>query len=265
LAARSSIGNGSRHAHSRNEDFAALDVVEVDGKPVILAAVADGLTTCTNPPRASEVACKVAIEKLRVGALGGEKDSAKLVQVAMEAAQAAVIAVMPEPGADSESLPPSAAIVMAYIKNDEAYLGWCGDSRIYAIERNADGAYAVQQLTRDHTMLNEMVDSGQMTVAEACARLTVHELHTMVQCLGEVPEGDVFAPSYRVVKIEPSMVGLFLATDGAWNDEHPMDARESALFPEDYAATAGNALAFAEKVLKRASGEDNVTIAVILF
>lgn len=263
LLARSNLGK----THERNEDYAALDFVEVDGGRVIWFVVADGLSTCQNPQDASVEACRAASDFLRQAALNGQSGSEDLMRKAVDAAQAAVVAVRPELNADPTYSPPATTVVLAYIKDGEATIGWCGDSRIYAVYRSGaePDAFVDKLLTRDHTLLNEKIDQDGISLADAFTQFSVQELHTMVQCLGEVPEGESFAPSFARIKIEPDLACLFGCSDGAWNDVHPMNADQSTVFARMFKETAGDARAFANEVLDHASGADNNTIAVVVF
>jgi serine/threonine protein phosphatase PrpC len=260
LLARSNRGT----RHPRNEDYAALDSVEVGGKKIVWLIVCDGLSTSKNPQKASEAACKAASRVLRIAALSGQEGSEALIKRCIEAAQTAVVAVPPELNADPEDSPPATTITVAYIKDGAAYLGWCGDSRIYAIYKDGD-SFKDKVLTRDHTLLNEKIDLEGITLEEAIKQFSIKELHTMVQCLGEVPEGETFVPSFTTLKIDASLACLFACSDGAWNDVHPMDAPESGLYGPMFKATGGNPKAFADAVLAKASGDDNNTIALAVF
>lgn len=53
-------------------------------------------------------------------------------------------------------------IVVALIDNQYAVLGHIGDSRAYAVNRNG-----MRQLTEDHSLVRELVKSGQITAEEA--------------------------------------------------------------------------------------------------
>lgn len=55
-----------------------------------------------------------------------------------------------------------ATCVMVIIKDGLVYYGWIGDSRIYYISNGN-----IQQLTRDQSYVQQLVDQGQITAAEA--------------------------------------------------------------------------------------------------
>ena len=52
-------------------------------------------------------------------------------------------------------------IVAAFVKNGEACIAHVGDSRVYKL--SADG---ISQITKDHSLAQQMLDSGQITKEE---------------------------------------------------------------------------------------------------
>ena len=266
MVARSNLGNPTI-GHSRNEDYAAMDSVVIDGKRISWFVVADGVSSSKAPQQASEEACRAASTTLRIAALSRLKGSEGLVLAAINSAQAAVLKAPPELNADADFCAPACTIVVAFIDDGVASLGWCGDSRLYAIYRDSTAScgFSDKLLSRDHTLLNEMIDQTGISAAEAFKKFTTKELHTMTQCLGEVPEGEIYAPSTSTVTIDSSLVCLFGCSDGAWNDVHDMDLAQSGEYAKIFASNPRSAMTFAEAVLKRASGADNNTIAVIDF
>ncbi|MDR3613759.1 MAG: protein phosphatase 2C domain-containing protein [Candidatus Obscuribacterales bacterium] len=266
IVARSNLGNPTI-GHSRNEDYAAMDSVVVDGKRISWFVVADGVSSSKAPQQASEEACRAASATLRIAALSRQKGSEGLVLAAINSAQSAVLKVPAELNADADFSAPACTIIVAFIDDGVASLGWCGDSRLYAIYRDSTAScgYSDKLLSRDHTLLNEMIDQTGVSAAEAYKKFTTKELHTMTQCLGEVPEGEIYAPSTSTVTIDSTLVSIFGCSDGAWNDVHDMDLPQSGEFAKIFASNPRSAMGFAEAVLKRASGADNNTIAVINF
>jgi serine/threonine protein phosphatase PrpC len=55
-----------------------------------------------------------------------------------------------------------ATVVAAHVEGDTMHLAWVGDSRCYHIGRGA-----VRQLTRDHSVVQELVDAGLLTPSGA--------------------------------------------------------------------------------------------------
>lgn len=70
-------------------------------------------------------------------------------------------------------------IVMAWIVNDKAYVCWCGDSRCYVFNCQE----GLIQLSKDHSLVQELVDKGQLTRE----LMHAHPLSNIItRCLGDV-------------------------------------------------------------------------------
>lgn len=156
VAARSH--QGKNKSHPNNEDFVDVGSVVIGDKTISWVVVCDGVSQCTNPQAASSAACAAAGAVLRRAALDDDHASEALLREALVAAQKAVCAVPPMPGAKPEYGPPACTITAVFVKDGEAFYGWCGDSRIYVIDR-VDSGLKVRLLTRDHTYLNWILDT----------------------------------------------------------------------------------------------------------
>ena len=73
-------------------------------------------------------------------------------------------------------------IVILWIINDKAYIGWCGDSRIYLY--NTDSK-ELDRLSHDHSLVQFWVDSGQLTESEAFRH---PQSNIIMRSLGDSPE-----------------------------------------------------------------------------
>jgi len=242
--------------HSRNEDDLALAVAQRDGRPVYILVVSDGVSNSENANAASRAAVESARDALLQALAGGdEQDGKGLMQNAISKAHHAVCGI--HCGADETKDPPSATIVAAVVRDHEAVVAWVGDSRAYSV--NGSGA---ELLTHDHSWINEAVDSGLMTEAEARQS---RNAHAITRCLGplscaapgQAPEASV------VTRTLPEGARLLLCSDGLWNyAEAPWDLAALLGQPPD----AGDALAQAQRLVQYAiskGGRDNVTAAVL--
>ncbi|HMO02356.1 MAG TPA: protein phosphatase 2C domain-containing protein [Oligoflexia bacterium] len=127
-----------------------------------------------------------------------------------------------------------------------------GDSRIYLVR---DGA--IQQLSVDHTYVQELVDQGKIKAEDALAH---PQAHVLTKCLGSEVALDVDVKKYWIWPADQSGVTDFivLCTDGLYS-----------LVTEGEIANCVSALAPAEACsklveLSRARGGfDNITIAIV--
>ena len=72
-------------------------------------------------------------------------------------------------------------IVIAWIINDKLYIGWCGDSRAYIY----NPVYGLIRLTKDHSYVQQLVDSGKLSEEEA---FDFPESNIITQCLSASPQ-----------------------------------------------------------------------------
>ena len=60
-------------------------------------------------------------------------------------------------------------IVVAWIYRDKLYIGWCVVSRAYKV---FNPVYGLIRLTKDHSYVQQLVDSGKLSEEEAFDFLT---------------------------------------------------------------------------------------------
>jgi serine/threonine protein phosphatase PrpC len=137
-------------------------------------------------------------------------------------------------------------VVMMAVRNGTAFLAHVGDSRAYLIR---DGL--IQQLTEDHSMVNELVRSGQMTYKEA-KRSQYRNVITRAVGLYPKVQTDVMSidilPGDRIV----------LCSDGL--SDPVKSTNIEAIVCRDDVKTATNALLQASM---EAGAPDNVTVVVV--
>jgi len=121
-----------------------------------LWAVADGM----GGHDAGEVASALVVERLAAGDAGSDL-TAKTIAAkrAIEAANAELVA-MGNQGPSQRTIG-STVVAIAAAAGELSCL-WAGDSRAYRVRGGA-----LVQLTRDHSLVQELVDAGQLDAAEA--------------------------------------------------------------------------------------------------
>lgn len=201
-----------------------------------LFAVADGM----GGHRAGEVASATAVEALRASVASGSSVD--------EAIRTANTAVLEKSDADQE-LAGMGTTVTAVIASGEgdAVIGHVGDSRAYLLHEGE-----LQQLTDDHSLVEELVREGRLTPEQA----EVHPQRSIItRALGI--ERDVDVDLYTV----PAVVGdrVLLCSDGLTTMMRSDDIA-SILRREPHPRHAAEQLVDAAN---EAGGEDNITVVVL--
>lgn len=142
----------------RAENQDAFDLVALDGGT--LAVVCDGMGGAAAGLLASDMACARFVAQVRSGldAESGESDGRAL----KDAAEAANRKVYHFSRESAEYAGMGTTLVAGFFRGESATFVNIGDSRAYRISR--DG---VRQVTRDHSVVQMMVDSGDITPAQA--------------------------------------------------------------------------------------------------
>ena len=203
-----------------------------------LFVVADGM----GGAQAGEVASQMAVEAFHGGMPNGAPDQA-LIGIINKANQR----IHDHSRADSSHHGMGTTVTAAYVTEDDVVIAHVGDSRAYLLR---DGE--LTRLTRDHSLVGELVDRGKLTEEEA----EIHPQRSVItRALG--PEREVQVDTERIAA-RPGDVFL-LCSDGLTSM-----VREPGLKPVLTEAPtleeAGRRLIAAAN---EAGGRDNIT--VILF
>lgn len=139
-------------------------------------------------------------------------------------------------------------VVMAIVGPDGGWIGHVGDSRIYRLRQGV-----LEQLTEDHTVINELSKAGQLTPEEAAR----HPLrHAITRSVGT--DKDVKA-DVAVIDWQPGD-RLLLCSDGLSNMVEDKLLEMTLSEPEaDLEDTADRLVEMALD----AGGDDNVTIVIV--
>ena len=139
--------------------------------------------------------------------------------------------------------------VLACIKNDNAYIFNVGDSRAYII-RNGK----LKQLSKDHTVLQQKIDNGAITIGDSNGG---SEKHQLTQHLGIFESEMLIEAFYTSIQLAPNDVILLCSdglTDMVSNDEIAVICSAS----QDAKAITSDLIS---KALEN-GGKDNVTVIV---
>jgi serine/threonine protein phosphatase PrpC len=231
--------------HPRNEDAMALATTETSAGPVAVAVVCDGVSSSPNPEDASLTGAQAAVRMLLSSIRrGDDPDEASLAAV-RQAHEAMAILGTP-------SRAPSATYVSVIVGVDEVTICWLGDSRAYWLATESDPA----RLTRDDSLAEELVSTGEMTEAQAMAS---PQAHVITRWLG----ADVVVPQPHVARFTPPGHGVVLVcSDGMWNYRPDAAGLAEIALPEAFNDPSSAADALLKFALD-AGGMDNITIVLV--
>ena len=203
-----------------------------------LFVVADGM----GGHAAGEVASEIAIESMRENA-PRTADCDALAKAVQTANEEIIKASLEGKGREGMGTTMTAAV----IEGNRLCIAQVGDSRAYLLHNGK-----LQQITRDHSLMADMIEQGQITPAEA----RVHPNRSLItRALGNDP--DMFADEYEIDIEEGDR--LLLCSDGL-----------SGMLTDDLLAGFLNEIQdpqeCADKLIEQANshgGLDNITVIVV--
>lgn len=205
VAHAQSVGRMREH----NEDVLLTFTATFSGKDSMpslgVYIVADGMGGHNLGERASAVAARtVASEiarRLYINLLGMGDDmsaQAPLQDILLDALVTANTAVVQSVGEGGTTA------TVAVMFNDQAVIGHVGDSRAYLIANNT-----LEQITRDHSLVQRLQELGQLTAAEAA----VHpQRNVLYRAIGQGDGLEVDVHTHRLA----AGMKLLLCSDGLW-------------------------------------------------
>jgi PPM family protein phosphatase len=243
-----------------NEDRFAVASFILEGDeriPALFAVLADGI----GGHRGGEVAAELAVNYIMQTV--AKSDGRHMRQTLEAAVNEASSAIASHSAANDDLKGMGSTCATAWIVGDRLYTGYVGDSRIYLMRGGR-----IQQLTVDHTWVQEAIEKGILTPELARDHPNVHVIR---RYLGSpVPpdpdfrlkwfdgEGDQHAESNQGVQLLPNDV-LLLCSDGltdlVWNDEILETVRTKSNLKE-----AARALI---DLANSRGGHDNITLVLV--
>lgn len=211
------------------------------------AVVCDGMGGANGGNVASSIAVETMVRQYH-GFFGGSqvRSDNSIRDLMVSAVYNANTAVFERSRAEEEMHGMGTTVVSAVVCAGVAHIAHAGDSRAYLI--TPEGA---KQVTTDHSMVQELVDSGDLTEQEA----KVHpQKNIITRALGIEPSVLV---DYNELPFEGRSL-LVLCTDGLSNY---IETEELYTFSQQY---GGQELA--ERLIGKAKdggGSDNITVAII--
>ena len=205
-----------------------------------LFIVADGM----GGHKAGDYASRHTIE--RVVASISRNSSEEPVTIIQEAISKANELLVAESNEDETKCGMGTTLVIATLVGDKLIVANVGDSRLYVISD------MVRQITRDHSLVDEMVRLGELNPSEARSH---PDKNIITRAIGA--QKDVKADFFEVELAKDDYV--LMCTDGLTNmvrDEEILDIVRSEKEPE----------AIAHKLVRMANnngGRDNITVTII--
>ncbi|ACT02381.1 MULTISPECIES: Stp1/IreP family PP2C-type Ser/Thr phosphatase [unclassified Paenibacillus] len=240
-ANRSDVGR-IRHINEDRSWVGQLD------NGITLAIVADGM----GGHQAGDVASQLAVNTFRdMLEKSASKADLSMQEGKMLIRQALVMAndvVYDMASRNEQYYNMGTTIVAALYKEQQLIIGHIGDSRAYLI--TADG---IAQLTEDHTLVNELVKSGQISLEEAAHHPRRNVITRAVGTDAQV-EVDIYTAALSDNDV------LLLCSDGLTNmvsdEEMLQTVREEGLGLDDKADRL-------IQLALQAGGDDNVTVVLL--
>lgn len=230
------------HIRTVNEDRVH---VKIGARGLTLAVVADGM----GGHQAGDVASQVAVETIHAhlnsfvdGVL--EEECATAIKEAIHMANEKVYSLASK---EAQYHGMGTTIVVAMADRNWIVIGHIGDSRAYIW----DGA-KLRQLTEDHSLVNELLKSGQISAEEADEH---PRRNVLTRALGTEPyvEMDVYRHEWAENDI------LLMCTDGL-SSYVEQEKIESALSAEEQLEWKAERLV---QAALEAGGDDNITVVLL--
>ena len=243
-----------------NEDRYAVASFVLDKKdktPVLFAVLSDGI----GGHRAGEVAAELAVNHMMQ--VVAQSDGKYVRQTIEEAVSEASEAIAAHSASNTSLKGMGATCAAAWIMGDRLHTAYVGDSRIYLMRGGR-----IQQLTVDHTWVQEAIDRGILTPEAAREHPNVHVIR---RYLGSPTppdpdfrlklfddEGDQNAENNQGLQLLPNDI-LLLCSDGltdlVWNDEILEIVRSKPNLKESSRALV--------ELANSRGGHDNTTVILI--
>ncbi len=238
IVARTDIGK----KRESNQDSYATG--ELPGS-VAWAVVCDGMGGAAGGNLASSTAVKIISERI-TSTYRADMSASSIRNMFASAIAAANISVYDMSKANPELTGMGTTVVVAIVVDNTVFIAHAGDSRGYILSENS-----LNQLTKDHSIVQEMVDQGTLTLDEA---KTDPRKNIITRALGVDSE---LSFDFNIADISEKDV-LIICTDGLTNYVEPQEFYELT--------SDGKYNEYAERLVNRANnngGGDNITVVTI--
>ncbi len=228
---------GQKRKINQDSVFATMEAV---GNLPNLFIVADGMGGHNAGDFASRFAINAMTEYIRDCE---EKNPVRILQGAIQSANAGIIA---EAASHEELFGMGTTLVALTVIDGYAYVANIGDSRLYAMEDS------LRQVTRDHSLVEEMVRLGEITEEDAKHH---PDKNIITRALGTVPNLEI---DFFDFKAEPGAL-ILMCSDGLTN---MVDDEEI----ESILKKGGTPKEKTQKLIEKANengGKDNIAVIIV--
>lgn len=223
-----------------NQDYMFTSETAVGNLPNLFI-VADGMGGHAAGDYASRFTVEHIVDDIR------QSEKTEPVALMKEAVMRANLLLLKEANADEDKAGMGTTIVAATFDGESLYTANVGDSRLYIINHEK-----ITQITRDHSLVEEMVRMGEMDKADA----KIHpDKNIITRAIGVQPEVSV---DFFETALEPGDIVL-MCSDGLTNMVEDADIKRIILGQRDIVEKV-------ERLVKTANengGNDNITVVLI--
>lgn len=228
----------------QNQD--AFQIVQLD-RNALLCVVCDGMGGAKSGNIASSLALDVFIQEVkRVHKSGMTQE--QIEQMLVSGAKLANYTVYDQSQEFEDFGGMGTTLVAAYVSGKKATVVNVGDSRCYAVNRNG-----IQQITRDHSLVEMMLSRGELTVEQA---RYYPGKNYITRAIGTEPtvECDVF--QHKMERDD----ALLLCSDGL----HGLLDDQEILFEVVHGVNKANCCQRLLDIAKQRGAPDNVTSILVM-
>lgn len=249
---RSSARSDRGRVRQNNEDNIQLWAEDYN----LLAVVADGMGGAVAGEEASRIAVETILDRLSGGHYRKPEDyehydAEELAELLDDAIKEANHNIIAKVHTKPELKGMGTTVTMAFARQNDVILAHVGDSRAYYVD-GSDGT--INQLTVDHTFVQALVESGNLSKEDAADHPMANVLY---RALGQAE--DLIVDTMRDVRL---FVGdrMVLCSDGLTLHVTPEEIADIALTHDEPNDISEQLI---EMALSR-GGKDNVSVIVIV-
>lgn len=231
----------------RRDNQDSFLIERIEGRDCLVAVLCDGMGGERAGNVASDLAAKTFMSGVRQRLASSKLKLPDCASIMQKACSDANYMVYSYSCFDRQFTGMGTTLVAAMFINGRVFVLNVGDSRAYRISRSR-----ITQVSHDHSLVQEMVDRGELTAEEA---RTHPRRNVITRALGvdENVPCDVFTPRF------PKGSRLLLCSDGLTN---MLRDSEIQLLSRDHPDPYALGHALLNEALERGAG-DNVTVVVI--